>query len=116
VAVQNCWSLAIVFLEALTLVSCASESSPVVEHTLGHAGALCGEDQLHTMQAYDAVRKGDKKSAAGLMSRGKVNFLKPGTIVRGSPHRDDGWTFVRIASGASQSKYCWIPSNALTMP
>jgi hypothetical protein len=113
---RNLWNFAVVFLEALTLVSCASESSRVVEHTLGHAGALCGEDQLPTMQAYDAVRKGDKKGAMGLMSRGEVNFLKPGTIVRGSSRRDDGWTFVSVASGASLGKYCWIPTNVLTMP
>src|SRR5256885_3224420 len=113
---QNRWNLAVVFVEALTLASCASESSPVIEHTLGHPGALCGEDQLPTMQAYHAVREGYTEGAAVLMSRGKVDFLKSGTIVRGYPHRDDGWTIVSVASGASPGKYCWIPTNVLTMP
>jgi hypothetical protein len=113
-AMQNCWSLAVVLLAALTLVSCTSESSPIVEHTVGQAGALCGEDQLSTRQAYDALRRGDKKGAAGLMSRNQVDFLRPGTIVRGSTRRDDGWTFVRVGSGATQGKYCWIPTNVMT--
>jgi hypothetical protein len=89
-AMQNCWSLAVFFLEALTLVSCTSESSPIVEHTVGQAGALCGEDQLSTRQAYNALRRGDKKGAAGLMSRNQVDFLRSGIIVGGSTRRDDG--------------------------
>jgi hypothetical protein len=111
---RNRWNITVLAVGMLSLISCVQDA-PEVEHTLGHAGALCGEEELPTMDAYAAVRNGDDAGVAGLVSRGKVAFLKPGTVVRASSERD-GLTYVRVMSGASLGKYCYIPTRVLAIP
>lgn len=92
----------------------ATRATPAVPgtYTLGSGGALCGKKELETALAYKAVHDGDKAGALGLVARGDVDYLEPGTTVDALSEYGE-LVAVTVMSGTSLGKTCWMPTKML---
>lgn len=97
-----------------TASSPATRSAPATPatYTLGSGGALCGKEKLETALAYRAVQNGDKAGALGLVARGEVDYLEPGTTVHAFSV-DGEFSGVSVTSGTNLGKQCWVPTKML---